>query len=102
MIPAHVVSITTSFSAHPRSVRGELPEKHRPVPVPSETNKSTKAPVAQGAVLSGESELQDKVLLVDVIPLSMGIETIGEGAGGAPRCGHRTSPIPSGAQHINL
>jgi len=31
----------------------------------------------QGAVLSGESELQDKVLLVDVVPLSMGIETIG-------------------------
>eukprot|EP01061_Rhynchopus_euleeides_P024830 TRINITY_DN3_c0_g1_i1.p1 TRINITY_DN3_c0_g1~~TRINITY_DN3_c0_g1_i1.p1 ORF type:complete len:634 (+),score=351.22 TRINITY_DN3_c0_g1_i1:78-1979(+) len=31
----------------------------------------------QGAVLSGESDVKDQVLLVDVIPLSMGIETVG-------------------------
>jgi heat shock protein 5 len=31
----------------------------------------------QAAVLTGESEVSDKVLLVDVIPLSLGIETVG-------------------------
>ena len=31
----------------------------------------------QGAVLSGESELEDKVLLADVVLLSMGIEAVG-------------------------
>merc|ERR1719498_1609883 len=31
----------------------------------------------QGAVLTGESELGGKVVLVDVIPLSLGIETVG-------------------------
>jgi len=31
----------------------------------------------QGAVLTGESELGGKVVLVDVVPLSMGIETVG-------------------------
>ena len=31
----------------------------------------------QGAVLSGEDSLKDSVLLVDVVPLSMGIETVG-------------------------
>ena len=31
----------------------------------------------QAAVLTGESEVSDKVVLVDVIPLSLGIETVG-------------------------
>jgi len=46
----------------------------------------------QGAVLSGESELKDKVLLVDVIPLSMGIETVG---GVMTKLIERNTPIPA-------
>ncbi|KAJ9442344.1 Luminal-binding protein [Diplonema papillatum] len=46
----------------------------------------------QGAVLSGESELQNKVLLVDVIPLSMGIETVG---GVMTKLIDRNTPIPT-------
>jgi heat shock protein 5 len=46
----------------------------------------------QGAVLTGESELQDKVLLVDVVPLSMGIETVG---GVMTKIIERNTPIPA-------
>jgi len=46
----------------------------------------------QGAVLSGESELKDQVLLVDVVPLSMGIETVG---GVMTKLIERNTPIPA-------
>jgi len=46
----------------------------------------------QGAVLCGESELDNKVLLVDVIPLSLGIETVG---GVMTKLVERNTPIPA-------
>ena len=49
----------------------------------------------QGAVLSGEQELKDQVLLVDVIPLSMGIETVG---GVMTKLIDRNTPIPAKKQ----
>merc|ERR1719460_425087 len=48
--------------------------------------------VVQAAVLTGESELGGKVLLVDVVPLSMGIETIG---GVMTKLIERNTPIPT-------
>merc|ERR1712159_249830 len=46
----------------------------------------------QGAVLAGIEELENKVLLVDVIPLSLGIETVG---GVMTKLIDRNSPIPT-------
>eukprot|EP00998_Keelungia_sp_KM082_P006420 NODE_266_length_2176_cov_334.257199_g260_i0.p1 GENE.NODE_266_length_2176_cov_334.257199_g260_i0~~NODE_266_length_2176_cov_334.257199_g260_i0.p1 ORF type:complete len:646 (-),score=261.18 NODE_266_length_2176_cov_334.257199_g260_i0:163-2100(-) len=46
----------------------------------------------QAAVLSGEEELQNKVLLVDVTPLSLGIETVG---GVMTKLIERNTPIPT-------
>jgi len=46
----------------------------------------------QGAVLCGQSEVENKVLLVDVIPLSLGIETVG---GVMTKLVERNTPIPT-------
>jgi heat shock protein 5 len=46
----------------------------------------------QGAVLCGQSEVENKVLLVDVIPLSLGIETVG---GVMTKLVDRNTPIPT-------
>eukprot|EP01065_Artemidia_motanka_P017635 TRINITY_DN2108_c0_g1_i1.p1 TRINITY_DN2108_c0_g1~~TRINITY_DN2108_c0_g1_i1.p1 ORF type:complete len:687 (+),score=319.13 TRINITY_DN2108_c0_g1_i1:102-2063(+) len=46
----------------------------------------------QGAVLSGAESLQSKVLLVDVVPLSMGIETVG---GVMTKLIERNTPVPT-------
>mmetsp|Transcript_35072 Transcript_35072/g.47899 ORF Transcript_35072/g.47899 Transcript_35072/m.47899 type:complete len:643 (+) Transcript_35072:55-1983(+) len=46
----------------------------------------------QGAVLCGESDVENKVLLVDVIPLSLGIETVG---GVMTKLVERNTPIPA-------
>jgi heat shock protein 5 len=46
----------------------------------------------QAAVLSGESDLDNKVLLVDVTPLSLGIETVG---GVMTKLIERNTPIPT-------
>jgi heat shock protein 5 len=51
----------------------------------------------QAAVLSGASELQNKVLLVDVAPLSMGIETVG---GVMTKLIERNTPIPTKKQQV--
>lgn len=51
----------------------------------------------QGAVLSGESELENKVLLVDVTPLSMGIETVG---GVMTKLIERNTPIPTKKEQV--
>jgi len=51
----------------------------------------------QAAVLSGESELENKVLLVDVTPLSMGIETVG---GVMTKLIDRNTPIPTKKEQV--
>jgi len=51
----------------------------------------------QAAVLSGESELENKVLLVDVTPLSMGIETVG---GVMTKLIERNTPIPTKKEQV--
>jgi heat shock protein 5 len=51
----------------------------------------------QAAVLSGESELENKVLLVDVTPLSLGIETVG---GVMTKLIERNTPIPTKKEQV--
>jgi heat shock protein 5 len=51
----------------------------------------------QAAVLSGASELENKVLLVDVAPLSLGIETVG---GVFTKLIDRNTPIPTKKEQI--
>eukprot|EP00997_Jenningsia_sp_PLL12_P001635 NODE_126_length_2434_cov_125.098532_g109_i0.p1 GENE.NODE_126_length_2434_cov_125.098532_g109_i0~~NODE_126_length_2434_cov_125.098532_g109_i0.p1 ORF type:complete len:610 (+),score=160.78 NODE_126_length_2434_cov_125.098532_g109_i0:49-1878(+) len=51
----------------------------------------------QAAVLSGESDLQDKVLLVDVTPLSLGIETVG---GVMTKLIERNTAIPTKKEQV--
>eukprot|EP00668_Euglena_longa_P011219 GGOE01013605.1.p1 GENE.GGOE01013605.1~~GGOE01013605.1.p1 ORF type:complete len:658 (+),score=213.90 GGOE01013605.1:87-2060(+) len=51
----------------------------------------------QAAVLSGESELDDKVLLVDVTPLSLGIETVG---GVMTKLIERNTAIPTKKEQV--
>eukprot|EP00667_Euglena_gracilis_P003752 EG_transcript_3760 len=46
----------------------------------------------QAAVIAGKDEIQDKVLLVDVCPLSLGIETVG---GIMTKLIERNTPIPA-------
>jgi endoplasmic reticulum chaperone BiP len=46
----------------------------------------------QGAVLCGQEDVENKVLLVDVIPLSLGIETVG---GVMTKLVDRNTPIPT-------
>jgi heat shock protein 5 len=51
----------------------------------------------QAAVLSGADELDNKVLLVDVTPLSMGIETVG---GVMTKLIERNTPIPTKKEQV--
>jgi heat shock protein 5 len=51
----------------------------------------------QAAVLTGESDVSNKVLLVDVIPLSLGIETVG---GVMTKFIDRNTPIPTKRSQI--
>jgi len=51
----------------------------------------------QAAVLGGVSDLQNKVLLVDVTPLSLGIETVG---GVMTKLIDRNTPIPTKKEQI--
>eukprot|EP01006_Ploeotia_vitrea_P043171 TRINITY_DN66697_c7_g4_i1.p1 TRINITY_DN66697_c7_g4~~TRINITY_DN66697_c7_g4_i1.p1 ORF type:complete len:692 (-),score=173.24 TRINITY_DN66697_c7_g4_i1:292-2265(-) len=51
----------------------------------------------QAAVLGGVSDLQNKVLLVDVTPLSLGIETVG---GVMTKLIDRNTPIPTKKQQV--
>jgi heat shock protein 5 len=51
----------------------------------------------QAAVLSGASELEDKVVLVDVTPLSLGIETVG---GVMTKLIERNTPVPTKKEQV--
>jgi len=51
----------------------------------------------QAAVLSGQDELENKVLLVDVTPLSLGIETVG---GVFTKLIERNTPIPTKKEQV--